>query len=381
MPNSAPQPSPVTPRSAAPSAARAFAVLVAQSFQRHWRVRQMGLISAGLLAVVVIWVAFATRSGAWDAAQLRARRTVTTMNGPRPTVAREAERQSRDARYRQFDRELQAAFADAKNPQEAPASELAAHEVPNPLNPTEDSLRSLLLSVPQAAVRQQVEVKSEAEPRSEPNRFLQSWGFMNFSRYAVLLVFMGFVLPLFTLSYASGAFGTDRETRSLVWLMTRPIPRSGIYLAKFLGTLPWCVAFGVGGFALICWAGGAIGAAAFARYWPAAAVGTVAFAALFHLVGALFRRPVVIGLVYVFFFETVIAILPGSLKLLSLTFYTRSLMYNEAVAAGHPGEMLPAITGQAVTSGTAWAVLAAAPVAITLLGMWLFSRSEYRDDV
>lgn len=392
MPNSAPDSSPSTPHSTAPSAARAFAVLVVQSFQRHWRVRQMGLISAGLLAVVVIWVAFATRSGAWDATQLRARRTVTTMNGPRPTVAREAERQSRDARYRQLDLELQAAFADAKNPTEPPASELAPHEVPNPLNPTEDSLRSLLLSVPRAAVRSPADIKYEVPPetpgappvtktRYEPNRFLQSWGFMNFSRYVILLVFMGFVLPLFTLSYASGAFGTDRETRSLVWLMTRPIPRSGIYLAKFLGTLPWCVAFGLGGFALICVAGGEIGRAAFARYWPAAAVGTVAFAALFHLVGAIFRRPVVVGLVYVFFFETVIAILPGSLKLLSLTFYTRSLMYNEAVAAGHPGEMLPAITGQAVTSETAWVVLAAAPVVITLLGMYLFSRSEYRDDV
>ena len=125
-------------------------------------------------------------------------------------------------------------------------------------------------------------------------------------------LFVGFVLPLFTLSYASGAFGTDRESRSLVWLMTRPIPRGGIYLAKFLGTLPWCVAFGLGGFVAVCMAGGAPGREALALYWPAAAVGTVAFASLFHLVGALFRRPIVIGLVYVFFFETVVAALPGS---------------------------------------------------------------------
>ena len=48
--------------------------------------------------------------------------------------------------------------------------------------------------------------------------------------------------------------------------------------------------------------------------------------------------------------------------------------------AGHPGEMLPAMT-EAVSSATAWWVLAAAPVVITLFGMWLFSRSEYRDDI
>lgn len=342
------------PPNGAPSVVRAWLVLVAQSFERHWRVRQMGLIAAALLGLVVTWVAFATERGAWDATALRARRTVTTLIGPRPTVADEAARQSRDARY--------AVLVGGERINEQPW-----HEIPNPLNPTEDALATLILSVPQAALA------------SEP--FLRSWGFMNYSRYVILLVFMGFVLPLFTLSYASGAFGTDRETRTLVWLMTRPVPRSGIYLAKLLGTLPWCVAFGTGGFALVCLAGGAPGRAAFALYWPAVAAATVAFAALFHLVGALVRRPVVVGLVYVFFFETVVAALPGSLKLLSLTFYARSLMYNEAVAAGHPGEMLPAITAQAVSSGTAWAVLGAAPVAITLLGMWLFSRSEYRDDV
>jgi ABC-type transport system involved in multi-copper enzyme maturation permease subunit len=193
-------------------------------------------------------------------------------------------------------------------------------------------------------------------------------------------VFLGFMLPLFTLSYASGAFGTDRESRSLVWLMTRPIPRSGIYLAKFLGTLPWCLAFGLGGFAAVCLAGGPHGREALSRYWPAAAMATIAFAALFHLVGAVFRRPVVVGLVYVFFFEAVVAALPGSLKLLSLTFYARSLMYNEAADAGYPVEMITIAAG-AVSNQTAWWVLISATVGITVLGMWLFSRSEYRDDV
>ena len=117
------------------------------------------------------------------------------------------------------------------------------------------------------------------------------------------------------------------------------------------------MAFGLGGFAAVCLAGGEIGREALARYWPAVAMGTVAFASLFHLIGAVFRRPVVVGLVYVFFFEMVVAALPGSLKLLSLTFYARSLMYNAAAAAGYPTAMLPTMT-EAVSSTTAWSVLA-----------------------
>jgi hypothetical protein len=136
----------------------------------------------------------------------------------------------------------------------------------------------------------------------------------------------------------------------------------------------------MGGFLAVCLAGGPLGREALVRYWPAATMATLAFASLFHLVGAVFRRPVVVGLIYVFFFEAVVAALPGSLKLLSLTFYARSLMYNEAAAADYPVEMLPAMTA-AVSSATAWAVLVSATVALTLLGMWLFARSEYRDDV
>src|SRR5437773_77646 len=86
-------------------------------------------------------------------------------------------------------------------------------------------------------------------------RHWRDWAMMNYSRWVVLVLYLGFILPLFTLSYASGAFGTDRESRTLVWLMTRPIPRSAIYLGKFVGTLPWCLAFSGGGFVALCLAG------------------------------------------------------------------------------------------------------------------------------
>lgn len=204
------------------------------------------------------------------------------------------------------------------------------------------------------------------------------WAFLSYTRWAVLVTYLGFVLPLFTLSYAAGAFGAERETRSLVWVLTRPVPRSLLYLGKFLGTLPWCLLFGLGGFAAVCLAGGELGRRAWGLYAPAAAAGTVAFAALFHLFGAVFRRPVVVGLVYVFFYEVLVALLPGGLKLFSLTFYTRCLMYNSAAAAGYPSTLLDGTVP--VSTPTAAACLTAATVGLTVLGLVLFGRSEYRDD-
>jgi ABC-2 type transport system permease protein len=332
------------------SVVRAWGVLVVHSFQRLWRVRQMGCVSLGLLAVVVSWVAVVTASPAgWELRDRRVRRWL-------PTYREYAEQQLPHNRYdpQRYDTKFIRGVAP-----------MLPHEVPVPLSPLRNSIQSLILSIPHAVLQSE--------------RFVKDWGFMNYSRWVILGAFLGFVLPLFTLSYATAAFGTDRESRSLVWLMTRPIPRSGIYLAKFLGALPWCILFGLGGFAALCLAGGEHGRRAFALYWSAAVLATITFSALFHLIGAIFRRPVVVGLVYVFFFEALVGSLPGSLKLLSLTFYARCLMYNSAHAAGYPVEMLE--VSQTVTSTTAFAVLSVAAVALTVLGMLLFSRSEYRDDV
>lgn len=334
---------------AEPSASRAFIVLVVQSFQRHWRLRQMGWVALGLLSIITMWVAAWTLSPAgWGLENRRIRRTQVT--------------------YREYGEQLRPASryeAIFVIPDYGGKRPMSPAEIPAPLEPLRDSLSSLVLSIPHAVMQSE--------------KVLADWRFGNFARLVLLGAYLGFVLPMFTLAYASGAIGSEREARSLIWLLTRPMPRSAIYLAKFLGTLPWCLLFSLGGFLVLCAAGGEPGRAAFRLFWPAALAGTLALASVFHLFGAMFRWPVVIGLVYVFFFEILVAVLPGSLKLLSLTFYARSLMYNSAVAAGYPGAMLE-VSGP-VSSTTAWSVLLAATAGFTLLGMALFSRAEYRDDL
>ena len=336
------------------SAFTAFAVLIAHSFNRHWRVRQMGWVATGLLAICVTAVAAITaRPGGWGLPERGLRRGMTHRQYAEqllPTARYEAMHNPQPPGHEGFGAAAKAAVLVAP---------------PAPLDPTRDALQSLILSIPHVVL--------------QSPQFLRDWAFMNYSRWVPLWIYLGFILPLFTLAYASGALGTERESRSLIWLMTRPIPRSAIYLAKLLGTLPWCLLFSGGGFVVLCVAGGENGLMALELYWPAVLATTVAFAALFHLIGAVFRRPVVVGLVYSFFFEALVGALPGSLKLLSLTFYARCLMYNGAAAAGYPVDMLD--VPNPVSGTTAWSVLIVATVGLTALGMWWFARSEYRDDV
>ena len=54
-------------------------MLVVQSFQRHWRVRQMGWVSLALLGLVVLWVVIVTEQpGGWGLADIRLRRSGVT---------------------------------------------------------------------------------------------------------------------------------------------------------------------------------------------------------------------------------------------------------------------------------------------------------------
>ena len=198
-----------------------------------------------------------------------------------------------------------------------------------------------------------------------------------FSTWVIFTVFIGFLLPIWSLSFATEALGGERETRTLIWLLTRPLPRWSIYLAKFVAILPWSLGMNLGGFAILCLLGGPPGRMALSLYWPAVLAGTLAFCSLFHLMSALFRRAAVLALVYSFFLEWIVGNMPGYMKRVSISFYTRCLMFDAAEPYGlqpdRPTIYLP------VSGAVAWTVLLSLTVAFLLVGMVVFSRSEYQD--
>jgi hypothetical protein len=208
---------------------------------------------------------------------------------------------------------------------------------------------------------------------------LKESAFLVFSREAVFSIFLSFLLPVWSLSFATEALGGDREHNSLVWLLTRPLPRPAIYLAKFVALLPWSIGLNVGGFAVLCLAGGRPGVRALQLFWPAVLWATLAFSALFYLAGAYFRRPAVVALVYSFFLETLLGNMPGYLKRVSISFYTRCMMFEAAQGYGvqpeKPSVFLP------VSGETAQLVLMGLTASLLVLGAALFARSQYQEIV
>src|SRR5262249_13008518 len=135
-------------------------------------------------------------------------------------------------------------------------------------------------------------------------------GFFVFSEWIVFSLFTTFLLPMWSVSFATEGLGREREANNLLWVLTRPISRPAIFLAKYVALLPWCLLLNLGGFALICLMGGPHGRRALVVYWPAVFWATFAFSALFHMLGAFLRRASIVALLYAFFLETIMGNMP-----------------------------------------------------------------------
>ncbi len=307
--------------SAPPSPIRAWIELICLSLQRQARMRQMVWIALGLLAAAVLFVAINTQFSGWKLTHRRAR-------------------------------PMRVSYDHALNELQAANGMLSRSEPANAIN-------FAALGCAWAV--------------------LESAAFQNFSQTLVFSIFLSFLLPLWTLSFATEALGNERESRTLIWLFTRPLPRWSIYLAKWISALPWCLGMNLFGFTAICLAGGEPGRQALRYYWPSVIWGTFAFAALFNLIASIFRRPAIIGLIYAFFFEALVADLPGDLKRMSLNYYVRSLMYSSVSGLNLNPESLTVYAP--ADPWKARLVLIGVVVVLNLIGMILFSRKEFSEDV
>lgn len=141
-------------------------------------------------------------------------------------------------------------------------------------------------------------------------------------------ILTGTLLPLATLVIATAAFGDEIEDKSLQYIVLKPISRTRIVIEKFLAVLAVSIPIAWGMIAVTwvvqCW-----GYLDDMRpmLWPmlaAAAVGIFGFGALFMLISTLIQRALLIGIFYVFVWETALSRwLPG-IRSISVRHYAQS---------------------------------------------------------
>lgn len=207
--------------------------------------------------------------------------------------------------------------------------------------------------------------------------------FVLFARIVELRIYGLFLLPAIAIAFGAAVAGDERDERSLVYSLSRPIPRSLGFLARFLAAAPVALVVSLGGLSLFVFAAAyhaplALGST-LATFLPPAAFATLAYLAFFALLGVVFRHGVLVGAAYAFFVEVFVGRLPGIAKRVSISFYHASAVYDAGAEAGlepfRRSVFLP------VDGETAIAMLITIALGCAALGAVVFALREERDSV
>jgi len=145
------------------------------------------------------------------------------------------------------------------------------------------------------------------------------------------MLFLRFIVPVLGVFYGTALMADEVEDKTITYLFTRPIPRGAVLIGKYLAYMA-CTLLVVLPSVMIV----------YFLLVPFSAIpgtfgnllvdlglltlGLAVYGGVFAFVGAYFKRPLVIGLLFAFGWEQVVLALPGYLKQFTIAFYLQALV-------------------------------------------------------
>ncbi|MBY0496821.1 MAG: ABC transporter permease [Cyanobacteria bacterium] len=147
----------------------------------------------------------------------------------------------------------------------------------------------------------------------------------------IWMLFLRFIVPVLGVFYGTALMADEVEDKTITYLFTRPISRGSVLVGKYLAYLA-CTFLVVLPSVMIVY----FLLVPFSQV-PSTfgnllvdlgllALGLAVYGGVFAFVGAFFKRPLVIGLVFAFGWEQVTLAIPGSLKQFTIAFYMTGLV-------------------------------------------------------
>jgi len=142
------------------------------------------------------------------------------------------------------------------------------------------------------------------------------------------------LLPLVALIYASGMIQDEQEEQTITYLLIRPIPKWALYITKLLATLTvtvfLTVVFTCLTYTVIYAGAGAQEHNILVRCLEASsihALAVVTYCCVFGLMSLIFKRILIVGILYIAIVEGLFANLAFGIRLLTVIYYARIIAY------------------------------------------------------
>ena len=202
-----------------------------------------------------------------------------------------------------------------------------------------------------------------------------------YNMLASSLVF-GFVLIILSVVFGTGIISQEIEQKTIVYLLTRPVPRWRIVLMKFLAAVvvtSLTVIFASVAVALVAYGPTGFESSTLRRDLLILPIGALAYSSLFLLLATLLNRPLMYGLMFAFGWESWVPLMPGNFQKLSIMTYLRALAPHEDVSRAPRGitDLLSMLNPQTISTSLASTVLTLVTGIALLAALTIFSRNEY----
>jgi ABC-2 type transport system permease protein len=148
----------------------------------------------------------------------------------------------------------------------------------------------------------------------------------------IWVFYLRFTVPVLGVFYGTALMADEVEDKTLTYLFTRPIRRGAVLIGKYLAYLG-CTVFVVLPsvmlvYLLIVPMQGSLGGSFIDLVKDLAllALGLAVYGALFAFIGAKFKRPLLVGLIFVFGWEQAALAFPGYLKKFTIAYYLQAMV-------------------------------------------------------
>src|SRR6476659_6532568 len=148
----------------------------------------------------------------------------------------------------------------------------------------------------------------------------------------IWVFYLRFTIPILGVFYGTSLMADEIEDKTITYLFTRPIRRGAVLFGKYLAYLA-CTIFVVLPsvmlvYLLVVPLHGSLGASFIDLVKDLAllALGLAVYGAVFAFIGARFKRPLLVGLIFVFGWEQAALAFPGYLKKFTVAYYLQAMV-------------------------------------------------------
>jgi ABC-type transport system involved in multi-copper enzyme maturation permease subunit len=148
----------------------------------------------------------------------------------------------------------------------------------------------------------------------------------------IWVFYLRFTVPVLGVFYGTSLIADEVEDKTITYLFTRPIPRGAVLVGKYLAYLV-CTIFVVLPsvmlvYLLVVPMRGSLGGSFIdlVKDLILLALGLAVYGSVFAFIGARFKRPLLVGLIFVFGWEQAALAFPGYLKKLTVAYYLQALV-------------------------------------------------------